>query len=130
MYQKIMIPLDGSELAECVLPCVENFMKDGVVKKVVFIMVVEPQPITPYDAPVTFGTVKHTATPHKDLFPTNLEYWEKKSSGEMYLGQIARRFNRYRVETECEVLEGRVAETLAGYAEDTNIDLILIDCHA
>ena len=42
MYQKIMVPLDGSELAECVLPHVETFIKEYKIKNVVFIRVVEP----------------------------------------------------------------------------------------
>jgi len=42
MYEKIMVPLDGSELAECVLPHVEGFIKGCHVSKVVFVRVVEP----------------------------------------------------------------------------------------
>ncbi len=31
MYEKILVPLDGSELAECVLPHVENIIRGGEV---------------------------------------------------------------------------------------------------
>ena len=41
MYEKIMVPLDGSELAECVLPHVEAFIKGCHVSNVVFVRVVE-----------------------------------------------------------------------------------------
>ena len=37
MYQQIIVPLDGSELAECVLPHVEAIAKGCGVKEVVFI---------------------------------------------------------------------------------------------
>ncbi len=45
MYEKIMVPLDGSELAECVLPHVEAFIKGCHVANVVFVRVV-PQEST------------------------------------------------------------------------------------
>ena len=42
MYKKILVPLDGSELAECVLPQVESIAKGCGVQNVVFLRVVEP----------------------------------------------------------------------------------------
>ena len=42
MYSKIMVPLDGSELAECVLPHVEAFISQCQVRTIVFIRVIEP----------------------------------------------------------------------------------------
>ena len=48
MYQKIMVPLDGSKLAECVLPHVEAIAKGCLVKEVVFVRVVEIAQIMNY----------------------------------------------------------------------------------
>ena len=48
MYQKVMVPLDGSDLAECVLPHVKDFIKSSLAKTVVFVMVVEPLPLLLY----------------------------------------------------------------------------------
>ena len=42
MYSKIIVPLDGSELAECVIPHVEAIAKGCGVKEVVLIRAVEP----------------------------------------------------------------------------------------
>ncbi len=42
MYGKILVPLDGSELAECVLPYVESIAKGCSVETVMFVRVVEP----------------------------------------------------------------------------------------
>jgi len=42
MYQKIMVPLDGSDLAECVLPHVETVAIGCAVKNVIFVRAVEP----------------------------------------------------------------------------------------
>ena len=42
MYQKILVPLDGSELAECVLPHIEALGKGFQVENIIFVRVVEP----------------------------------------------------------------------------------------
>jgi nucleotide-binding universal stress UspA family protein len=42
MYQKILVPLDGSELAECVLSHVEAIAGGCRIKEVVLTRVVEP----------------------------------------------------------------------------------------
>src|SRR3989304_4054781 len=42
MYKKILVPLDGSELAECVLPHVESIAKGCGVESVTFVRVAEP----------------------------------------------------------------------------------------
>ena len=42
MYQHIMVPLDGSELAECVLPHVEAIAGGCSVNQVTLVRVVEP----------------------------------------------------------------------------------------
>ncbi|GAJ06773.1 unnamed protein product [marine sediment metagenome] len=42
MYSKVIVPLDGSELAECVLPHVETISKGCGVHDVIFVRVVEP----------------------------------------------------------------------------------------
>ena len=41
MFKKIMVPLDGSELAECVIPYIEQFVDQGQVESVVFVRVVK-----------------------------------------------------------------------------------------
>lgn len=86
MYQKIMVPLDGSKLAECVLPHVEAFVKCSLTKTVTFVRVVEPLPLIVYGETVeTFP-----ATVHGESIATKLEYWAKvedeiKTSAEEYL---------------------------------------------
>ena len=42
MYKKLLVPLDGSELAEQVLPHVEALAKGSGIEKVIFLRVVEP----------------------------------------------------------------------------------------
>ncbi len=42
MYKKVLVPLDGSKLAECVIPHVLALAKSGILQEVVFATVVEP----------------------------------------------------------------------------------------
>jgi hypothetical protein len=42
MYSKILVPLDGSKLAECVIPHVELIAKGCGAKKIIFFRVWEP----------------------------------------------------------------------------------------
>lgn len=130
MYHKIMIPLDGSELAECVLPHAEALIKGGLTKTAVLLWVLEPLPTAMYGASVeTFAS-----SAQEDIFVSHTEYWEKmeaerKSTAAEYLKRIAERFSQYGAEIKCQILEGRIADTLAGFAEKNNIDLILIATH-
>ena len=45
MYKKILVPLDGSELAECVLLHVEGFIESCQVGTIVFIRAIKPEPM-------------------------------------------------------------------------------------
>lgn len=41
MFDKILVPLDGSELAECALPYAANLAKDGLAQEVTLLTVFE-----------------------------------------------------------------------------------------
>lgn len=118
MYEKIMVPLDGSELAECVLPHVEGLIKGCHVSNVVFVRVVEP--IT---APVGIGNVYIGREESREREST------RKSAVKDYLNQIVDRLKYEGTELHSEVLVGRVADSLADYTEKNDIDLILIATH-
>jgi nucleotide-binding universal stress UspA family protein len=118
MYEKIMVPLDGSELAECVLPHVEGLIKGCHVSNVVFVRVVEP--IT---APVGIGNVYIGREESREREST------RKSAVKDYLNQIVDRLKHEGTELHSEVLVGRVADSLADYTEKNDIDLILIATH-
>lgn len=44
MYQNILVPVDGSELAECVLPHLEAMVNRFGIKAIIFLRVIEPLP--------------------------------------------------------------------------------------
>jgi len=117
MYQKIMVPLDGSELAECVLPHVEAFISQCQIRTIVFVRVLEA--ITPAVA---------------GEYAINVEELEnreaaRKTAAEEYLTQVVGRMKPGGTTLEKEVLVGRIADRLAEFAETQNVDLILMATH-
>ena len=125
MYQKIMVPLDGSRLAECVLPHVEAFIQGCQVQTVIFVRVVEPASPRFLGAP--------TATSKVD-YEQVLEYTqrieaERKSSAAEYLQEVMARLKRDATLFKQEVLVGNVAECLVDFAGARDIGLIIIATH-
>jgi nucleotide-binding universal stress UspA family protein len=124
MYKKIMVPLDGSELAECVLPHVEGFIAGFQVSSIAFVRVVEPAP-TRFD-----DTASLSSTSRDKMIETTRRIEEmRKSAAAEYLEGVVSRLKREGVEFETEVLVGRVADSLADYTETKGVDLILIATH-
>ena len=124
MYKKIMVPLDGSELAECVLPHVEGFIKTCQVSTIVFVRAVKPEAMVSRGAYAT-GEVDLKIIEEN----TKRIEEEKRSSAKAYLDQVVSRLKQNGVEFQTEVLVGTVAESLIDYTEANHIDLILIATH-
>ncbi len=125
MYNKIMVPLDGSELAECVIPHVESLVRGCSTGHVTFIRVVEPVHIP--TSPETEGSAIFSTRDAQRL-RNNVES-ENMEIAEEYVTRIAAR-NRYPgTEVEARVIMGKPAETLAEFAEQNGIDLIVIATH-
>jgi nucleotide-binding universal stress UspA family protein len=119
MYKKIMVPLDGSELAECVLPHVEGFIKGFPESKFVFVRMVEPTPIP--TIPGNGRTIKPISLEDRDA--------ERKSNAQDYLNNVIDRIKTKPSNLDAEVIVGRVADGLADYVRKNDIDLILIATH-
>jgi nucleotide-binding universal stress UspA family protein len=107
MYQKILVPLDGSPLAECVLSQVRNLAKGGLVGEIILINVVE----IPSDWVIEgfdFVALKNAN------FKAAQEYLDRMEGDLSAEGLPVRSI----------VLEGRIAETIVDYAMGQNVDLI------
>ena len=121
MYNKIMVPLDGSELAECVMPHVEAITIGCKITNVVFVRVVNPVEL-PASVPARgeFGF-------------SEKERWEleehRKQTADAYLKKVVENTHLEGAELSYEVLEGKVADTLAHWAEKNAVDLIIIASH-
>jgi len=116
MYQKILVPLDGSELAECVLGHVDALARGCQAKSVVFIRVVEPIRQTGGEYMMDQDQVK------------KIESESKQDAGE-YLKKISAKVSLGGAVVKTEVISGRPAEILAEYATKNQVDLIVIATH-
>ena len=119
MYKQIMVPLDGSELAECVLSHVEGFIKGFPEIRVVFVRVVEPAPIPTMAGNGHIG--KEISLEDRNS--------ERKSNAQDYLNNVIKQIKTEPSNLDAEVVVGRVADGLADYARKNDIDLILIATH-
>jgi nucleotide-binding universal stress UspA family protein len=117
MYRKIMVPLDGSELAECVLPHVEAFMKGFNLSDVILVRVVEPE------------MPSYRGEPRIDPKIMAQREEDRKSLAKDYLAKVANRLQSEGTTVRGEVLVGRVTESLTDYAEKNDIEIILIATH-
>jgi nucleotide-binding universal stress UspA family protein len=117
MYKKILVPLDGSELAECVLPHVESIARGCGVQEVIFLRVVEPVP----PADVYGGYFSQETIDATDA--------DSKAAAEKYLSQLIKRTRYNGVSFKPEVIAGTPRESIADYATKNSIDLIAIATH-
>jgi len=116
MFNKILVPLDGSELAECVFPYVEDIAKtrDSWVEAA---FVVEH-----YEMPFRGGVV---------FDEKNLREIERsaKKGAEQYMRAVKKRLFSKGVDINTVVLEGKIADTLVDYASNNGFDLIVMATH-
>jgi nucleotide-binding universal stress UspA family protein len=117
MYQHIMVPLDGSELAECVFPHLEVVARGCNVEKVTLVRVVEPLHLR--------GGVETHIPPEERQRLDAAAIKVAKS----YLDQIVERLKQGGLDVESGVLYGRVVDELADYADKNEVDLIIISTH-
>jgi len=121
MYNKIMVPLDGSELAECALPHVEAITTGCKIANVVFVRVLQPLQL-----PARLPAQGEFGFQEKDRREIDEQ---RKKAAEAYLEKIVQQTALEGAALSYVVLEGDVAETLANWAENNGVDLIIIASH-
>ena len=117
MNTRILVPLDGSELAECVIPYVKWFTKVSQVNEIVFMRIVEPL---------------HLLGGLESRFgPEEREHIEQDciNLANDYLEKVAGQFKRSAAKVTTEVLKGSPAETISEYVENNKVSLIIMATH-
>ena len=120
MYKKILVPLDGSKLAECALPHAEELAKGCNTEEVILVSVTEPvkgyrmledpgQPLGQRRIPEASG--------------------KKEKQAQRYLDRIAKAMEAKGIKAGTEVLLWKPAEAIIGYAEQSKCDLIVMASH-
>ena len=108
MYQHIMVPLDGSELAECVFTHLDAIAAGCYVKKVTLISVEEPLHI--------YGGLESMFSDHEREQLEESRMVKDRS----YLDGIAKRLNYKGAVVETKVLRGHVCRDELEKHPDTN----------
>ncbi|MBL7165210.1 MAG: universal stress protein [Dehalococcoidales bacterium] len=117
MYQHVMIPLDGSELAECVLPHVEAIVTGCSIGRATLVRVVTPLKL--------IGGVESHISPEERH---RLEE-DSIALATGYLEEKAQPLRERGVLVECAVLFGSVIDQLVDYTINHEVDLIIIATH-
>ncbi len=112
MYQKILVPLDGSELAECALAEVKKLAEGGLVREVVLLSVVVIPTLNVGEG-----------IDYSKLRESQFETIQK------YLESIPSRIASKGIEVTTKILEGHTAERIIDYVKKNAVDLIVIATH-
>jgi nucleotide-binding universal stress UspA family protein len=111
MFDQILVPLDGSLLAECVLPQVVA-LGQAFNAKIVLLHVMEKNPA---------GTSKELI---------DLINWQiNKTEVKLYLNRIDDRLKNSGLQSEAIVLEGPVAESITEFSQSQGMKLIILGSH-
>jgi nucleotide-binding universal stress UspA family protein len=107
----VLVPVDGSTLAECVLPHTAALAR-AFDARVTVLRVVERAP---------GGEASRAVDP--------LNWHIRKAEAEAYLDEVANRLQEIDLQVEKVLLEGKAAERIVNFAHDEDVDLIIISSH-
>jgi nucleotide-binding universal stress UspA family protein len=116
MYKKILVPLDGSDRAEAILPHVEDLAK-RYESQIVFMRVVEGDYFVPGYQEVV------------DISGYEQEYARRKKEVETYLEDIKRRFSEKGIDNKPVISYDSVVQSILNTAEAEEVDLIALASH-
>ena len=120
MYKKVLVPLDGSKLAECVLPHVERLAEGGMVKEIVLLRVCDsPSIIADYPE----GKNK-TWEKHVERITSNAQ-----QTCSLYIEDIEKDLKDKGFKVKSDSCLGRPAEEIVSYANKNKVDLIVMASH-
>ncbi len=121
MYDKLMVPLDGSDLAECVVPHVEAIISGFNSSEVALVRVVNPVRL-----PVSVPAQGEYGFTEKDRQRMNEN---RKIAAEKYLTNLSGSLHFPGTEFRSVVLDGNPVSALADYAAANAVDLMVIASH-
>jgi nucleotide-binding universal stress UspA family protein len=111
MFDPILVPLDGSQLAECVLPHAAAFARS-------------------FNAEITLLRIleKNQVGASAQLF--DLLNWQiQKTKATLYLEEIKELFKKSNIRAHAIILEGLVTEGITEYAQNQGMKLIILSSH-
>jgi nucleotide-binding universal stress UspA family protein len=122
MYKKILVPLDGSELAECALNHVKKLFQGGSVGEVVLLNTVVIE--------LPWREINAEEGGHATAFDYNAFKKMFIDKSKKYLTKIQSRFSSEGIKVRTETIESSgPSHTITDYAQKNGVDLIVIATH-
>ena len=118
MFNRILLPLDGSELGEVALAYVEELAVGGKAEVILFQVVAPPHDVqlaeayTSHLAHMADEYVAHASTAAKD-----------------YLDNVRKRLSGKGIKAHSEVVVGQPAERIIDHSKEKDVDLIVMSTH-
>ncbi len=122
MLNKLMICLDGSALAEKVIPVMTDIAKCFAGTVVLFQAIGEPDSYIPSSIPVSDDN-----TTASDIMHSKAEDEENRAMG--YLAKVAKPLREDGLDVECATLMGEPSKAILQYARENSVKLIAIATH-
>lgn len=113
MYKKVLVTLDGSPLAECVLSHATAVAKGCAIPEVWLLRVVEPMPMGEGVTPEFIYTV----------------YGERQKVATEYLEGVAKGLRDKGMTVNTSVTQGQPADEIVDFVDKNKIDLIVMATH-
>lgn len=111
MFDPILVPLDGSLLAECVLPHAVAIAR-AFDARIILLRVLE----------------KNQVNGAAQIF--DLLNWQiKKTEAKLYLEKISAQLKKFQLQINAIVMEGLMAESITEYAQSQGVKLIILSSH-
>jgi nucleotide-binding universal stress UspA family protein len=117
MYNKILVPMDGSVFSECVLSHVRTVAKGCKAGEVTILFVVDPP------GPSGSSLYRMPAKLMEEIHHNAL------AAAEEYVSGVASKLNAEGIPTITAVESGYPAETILSYASGHKVDLIIMSSH-
>jgi nucleotide-binding universal stress UspA family protein len=111
MLAHVLVPLDGSQVAECVLPHVVALA-------------------APFKAQVSLLQVLERSLPTGTRFPIDPLDWQLlKVEADSYLGLMKNRLEKHEVSAQKNLLEGNPAERIVEFVRNNHADMVILSSH-
>jgi nucleotide-binding universal stress UspA family protein len=126
VFKSILVPLDGSELAECSLKHVQAIAQGCQVPSVTLLTIIEPIQ--------SFITEPPSETKVKEMFQ-GIEQIQAQAldNANKYLAKASGRLSKENIDTKTDIVQAPenegVAEVILEYAKNSSIDLIIMSTH-
>lgn len=131
MFKKILVPLDGSKLAECALPYAEELAKGCSAEEITLVSVTEQVQAQVRGAPEARELYHSRGDPgvQRGGIETSVTFGKKEKQAQRYLDRIGKKLKATGVKVNIQVLCWPPADSIASYAAKNGVDIIVMSSH-